>query len=180
MVDNLAYHNGVNLSDDLTHAEPVRLELRWPRWRQLRVSRAGVSGLSTAGEVPVDARDAVVVALHENAPRDATRAHVTAAGCFVHDLLSGNVQLTGHSHVGLGGDACAREVTVRWPDGTKQELGDVRAGGGSRSRRELASRRPGSKRTGDPSRDEFLAVRRPSRRSSLRDFLDSGHGMSRP
>jgi hypothetical protein len=82
-----------------------------------------------------DARGAVVVALHANAPRDATRARVTArtrAGRFVHDVSSGNghynAQLTRHAHVGLGGDACARAVSIRWPDGSTQEIGDVRAG----------------------------------------------------
>jgi hypothetical protein len=39
-----------------------------------------------------------------------------------------NAQLTRHAHVGLGGDACARAVSIRWPDGSTQEIGDVRAG----------------------------------------------------
>jgi hypothetical protein len=82
-----------------------------------------------------DARGALVVVLHASAPRDATGARITArtrAGRLLHEVTSGNghynAQLTRHAHFGLGGDACARELTIRWPDGTTESLGDVRAG----------------------------------------------------
>jgi hypothetical protein len=82
-----------------------------------------------------DERGALVVVLHAGAPRDATGARITArsrTGRLLHEVSSGNghynAQLSRHAHFGLGGDACARDLTIRWPDGTVQMLGDVRAG----------------------------------------------------
>lgn len=81
-----------------------------------------------------DARHGLVITLHARAPSDATGARVRArsrAGTLMHDVTSGNghynAQLTRHAHFGLGGDACARDVVIRWPDGTVQAVGDVRA-----------------------------------------------------
>jgi hypothetical protein len=67
-------------------------------------------------------------------PHDATGARVTLAtsvGKQLRELTSGsghyNNQNTRELHFGLGGDSGARDVTIRWPDGEVQELGDVKA-----------------------------------------------------
>jgi len=67
-------------------------------------------------------------------PRDATGARVTltsGVGKQVREITSGNGhynnQNTRAVHFGLGGDSGAADVTIRWPDGEVQALGDVRA-----------------------------------------------------
>ncbi|MFO0745636.1 MAG: CRTAC1 family protein [Myxococcota bacterium] len=67
-------------------------------------------------------------------PRDATGARVmleTSVGKQVRELHSGNGhynnQNTRELHFGLGGDSGAHAVTIRWPDGEVQVLGDVKA-----------------------------------------------------
>jgi len=67
-------------------------------------------------------------------PRDATGARVTletSVGKQVRTVVSGNGhynhQSTRALHFGLGGDSGARAVTIRWPDGEEQSLGDVKA-----------------------------------------------------
>jgi hypothetical protein len=68
------------------------------------------------------------------APRDATGARVTLrsfVGAQLREVIGGNghynTQQSRRVHFGLGGDSGAREVTIRWPDGEVQVLGDVRA-----------------------------------------------------
>ncbi|MCC6625093.1 MAG: CRTAC1 family protein [Deltaproteobacteria bacterium] len=67
-------------------------------------------------------------------PRDATGARVTlvsGVGKQVREVTSGNGhynnQNTRALHFGLGGDSGAADVTIRWPDGEVQALGDVKA-----------------------------------------------------
>ena len=67
-------------------------------------------------------------------PRDATGARVTletSVGKHVRELIGGtghyNSQQTRRLHFGLGQDSGARAVTIRWPDGEVQVLGDVKA-----------------------------------------------------
>lgn len=67
-------------------------------------------------------------------PRDATGARVTlesTVGTQVREITSGNGHFNSQSShrisFGLGQDNGARNVTIRWPDGTLQSLGDVRA-----------------------------------------------------
>ena len=76
----------------------------------------------------------LVVELVGKAPRDATGARVTletSVGKQVRELVGGtghyNTQQTRRLHFGLGGDSGAAAVTVRWPDGEVQVLGDVKA-----------------------------------------------------
>jgi len=76
----------------------------------------------------------LVVELVGGLPRDATGARLTletSVGKHVRELVGGsghyNTQQTRRLHVGLGRDSGARAVTVRWPDGATQVLGDVRA-----------------------------------------------------
>ncbi|MCA9513605.1 MAG: ASPIC/UnbV domain-containing protein, partial [Myxococcales bacterium] len=68
------------------------------------------------------------------APRDATGARVTittSVGKQVREVTSGNghynTQLSRHLMFGLGGDSGAGNVTIRWPNGEVQVLGDVKA-----------------------------------------------------
>ena len=68
------------------------------------------------------------------APRDATGARVTLrsyVGVQTREIVGGsghyNTQASRRLLFGLGGDSGAREVTIRWPDGEVQVLGDVRA-----------------------------------------------------
>jgi len=82
-----------------------------------------------------DARRALVVVLAGAAPRDATGARITArgpSGVLVHEVTGGNghynAQLTRHAHFGAGGAGCLRDLTIRWPDGRTDALGDVRTG----------------------------------------------------
>ncbi len=67
-------------------------------------------------------------------PRDATGARVTLksfVGPQMREVIGGsghyNTQQSREVLFGLGGDSGAREVTIRWPDGEVQTLGDVRA-----------------------------------------------------
>lgn len=67
-------------------------------------------------------------------PSDATGARVTltsGVGKQVRELTSGNGhynnQNTRELHFGLGGDSGAADVTIRWPDGEVQALGNVKA-----------------------------------------------------
>jgi hypothetical protein len=67
------------------------------------------------------------------APRDATGARVTLrsfVGTQMREVIGGsghyNTQQGRTVMFGLGGDSGAREVTIRWPDGEVQVLGDVR------------------------------------------------------
>lgn len=76
----------------------------------------------------------LVIELVGKAPRDATGARVTletSIGKHVRELVGGtghyNTQQTRRLHFGLGGDSGAAAVTVRWPDGEVQVLGDVKA-----------------------------------------------------
>jgi hypothetical protein len=69
-------------------------------------------------------------------PRDATGARVTVettgghADAATYQGPQGhyNVQPSRAVYLGLGGDVCALGVTVRWPDGQTQNLGDLSAG----------------------------------------------------
>lgn len=77
----------------------------------------------------------IKVRLVGKGPRDATGARVqvtTLAGLQTREVTSGNghynTQLSHELVFGLGGDSGARDVTIRWPDGEVQVLGDVRAG----------------------------------------------------
>lgn len=76
----------------------------------------------------------LVLELVATAPRDATGARVTlttSAGVQVREVTGGgghyNTQSTRRLHFGLGGDSGAGDVTIRWPDGEVQELGDITA-----------------------------------------------------
>lgn len=76
----------------------------------------------------------LVLELAAKAPRDATGARVTlesAVGKQVREVIGGtghyNTQQTRRLHFGLGGDSGASAVTIRWPDGEVQVLGDVKA-----------------------------------------------------
>jgi len=76
----------------------------------------------------------LVVELVGKTPRDATGARMTletSVGKHVRELIGGtghyNSQQTRRLHVGLGADSGARGVTVRWPDGEIQAIGDVKA-----------------------------------------------------
>jgi hypothetical protein len=76
----------------------------------------------------------LVIKLKARAPRDATGARVTLktkVGPQLRELIGGtghyNSQHTRSLHFGLGGDSGASEVQIRWPDGTEQVLGDVKA-----------------------------------------------------
>lgn len=69
-----------------------------------------------------------------NAPRDASGARVTietSAGTQMREIVGPNghynTQLTRGAYFGLGGDSGAADVTIRWPDGEVQTLGDVKA-----------------------------------------------------
>jgi len=83
-----------------------------------------------------DANRRIAFRLVATAPVDATGARITlgsSAGTQLREVVSGsghyNVQPSRTLYFGLGGDTCATDVTVRWPDGTTQELGDLPAGG---------------------------------------------------
>ncbi len=76
----------------------------------------------------------LVVELVGKTPRDATGARMTletSVGKHVRELVGGtghyNSQQTRRLHVGLGADSGARAVTVRWPNGEVQLIGDVKA-----------------------------------------------------
>jgi hypothetical protein len=76
----------------------------------------------------------VVFSLVADAPRDATGARITLVGTAGRQLreVAGpmghyNVQASRTQYFGLGGDTCAQDVMVRWPDGTEQALGDLAA-----------------------------------------------------
>jgi hypothetical protein len=80
------------------------------------------------------ANNFLVIELVAKAPRDATGARVTmltGAGTLVREVVSGNghynAQPSRRLHFGLGGEAAAQQVAVRWPNGTVQILGDVKA-----------------------------------------------------
>lgn len=80
-----------------------------------------------------DSNHFLVLRLVADAPRDATGARVTvttADGTQLREVTSGhghyNPQATRAVHVGLGAAACAT-VTVTWPDGEVQELGELAA-----------------------------------------------------
>lgn len=88
----------------------------------------------------VTARDAgegnhfLTLQLVAEAPRDATGARVTlesSAGIQVREVIGGsghyNAQQTRKVHFGLARDSGATKVVIRWPNGERQELGDVRA-----------------------------------------------------
>ena len=69
-----------------------------------------------------------------NGPRDATGAQVTmetSAGTPLRQVVAGqghyNVQPSRTLHFPLGNDPGGREVTIRWPNGQIQVLGNVRA-----------------------------------------------------
>ena len=81
-----------------------------------------------------DANHFLVLRLVANAPRDATGARVTldsSAGPQLREITGGhghyNPQHPRAAYFGLGGDTCAGAVTIRWPDGEVQELGEVAA-----------------------------------------------------
>jgi len=76
----------------------------------------------------------LVIRLEALGPRDATGARVsvhTSAGRQLRELTSGNghynPQPSRALYFGLGGDSCAGEVRVRWPDGSEESLGAVAA-----------------------------------------------------
>jgi hypothetical protein len=82
-----------------------------------------------------NARAGVTLRLHAMAPRDATGARVTtetSAGVVRRDVQGPqghyNVQPTRSVSLGLGGDRCAPDVTIRWPDGQVQSIGDLSEG----------------------------------------------------
>jgi hypothetical protein len=73
------------------------------------------------------------------APRDATGARVTMrsyVGAHVREVVGGsghyNTQASRKLYFGLGSDTGARDVTIRWPNGELQQLGNVRANYGLR------------------------------------------------
>lgn len=81
-----------------------------------------------------DANHVLVVELIGDRPRDATGAKVTlrgSAGPQRRDVISGhghyNPQSSRRQYFGLGGDTCAEDLTVRWPDGAVQRVGAVPA-----------------------------------------------------
>ncbi len=72
--------------------------------------------------------------LRATAPRDATGARITLGSSAGPQLreVSGpgghyNPQASRVQFFGLGGDTCADDVTIRWPDGTVQALGPLAA-----------------------------------------------------
>jgi enediyne biosynthesis protein E4 len=82
-----------------------------------------------------DSRATAVLRLEGEAIRDATGARITAttsAGTLLREVqaFTGHYDLqpTREVHLGLGGDTCATDVSIRWPDGTTESLGEVRAG----------------------------------------------------
>lgn len=82
-----------------------------------------------------DARQGVTLRLRATAPRDATGARVTTetqAGIVRRDVQGPqghyNVQPSRHVTLGLGADRCAPDVTIRWPDGQVQVIGDLSRG----------------------------------------------------
>jgi hypothetical protein len=82
-----------------------------------------------------DANRGITLRVSATAPRDATGARVTVettAGTLMRDVQGPqghyNVQPSRAVYLGLGGDVCALGVTVRWPDGQTQNLGDLSAG----------------------------------------------------
>lgn len=81
-----------------------------------------------------DGRNWLKLRLIASAPREAIGARVTmqtSAGTLLREVVSGhghyNTQPSRWLHFGLGGDSGAADVTIRWPDGTEQTLGAVRA-----------------------------------------------------
>lgn len=82
-----------------------------------------------------ETRRGVRVRLEANAPADATGARVTVAGpagAQRRDVVGGsghyNPQPSRWLHLGLGGDTCARDVEVRWPDGQVERWAEVSVG----------------------------------------------------
>jgi hypothetical protein len=70
--------------------------------------------------------------LRAAAPRDATGARITlrsSAGVQTRELGGPaghyNPQVSRVQYVGLGGDACASDVSIRWPDGSVQDIGTL-------------------------------------------------------
>lgn len=81
-----------------------------------------------------DRNNHLVIRLIGTQPKDATGARVTltsTTGTQLREVTSGNghynVQRSKSQYFGLGGDNCARDVTIRWPDGSRQKLGHVKA-----------------------------------------------------
>jgi hypothetical protein len=81
-----------------------------------------------------DGKSWLKIQLEAFAPRDATGARVTmqtSAGTQLAEVVGGqghyNTQPSRWLHFGLGGDSGARDVTIRWPDGETQVLGNVKA-----------------------------------------------------
>jgi hypothetical protein len=81
-----------------------------------------------------DAAHVLVVRLRATAPRDGTGARVvveTSAGRQSREITGGNghynPQPSRTLYFGLGGDVCATDVHVRWPDGSETSLGPVAA-----------------------------------------------------
>ena len=82
-----------------------------------------------------NANHGVTLRLVATAPRDATGARVTAitsAGTLLREVQGPqghyNVQPSRTIQLGLGGDRCAPGVSVRWPNGEQQTVGDLSAG----------------------------------------------------
>jgi hypothetical protein len=82
-----------------------------------------------------DGRPSIKLTLHGGAPRDATGARVvltTPGGSQLREVVAGqghyNSQPSRTLVFGLDGYEAASSIEVRWPDGTRTELGPVRAG----------------------------------------------------
>ncbi|MFT7580846.1 MAG: hypothetical protein ACI9MR_002520, partial [Myxococcota bacterium] len=78
--------------------------------------------------------NALEIRLVATAPKDATGARITlttSVGTQVREVTSGNghynSQLSRGQYFGLGQDSGAADVTIRWPNGEVQVLGNVRA-----------------------------------------------------
>jgi hypothetical protein len=81
-----------------------------------------------------DQNHRIAFRLRASAPADATGARVTlsfSGGSQLREITGPhghyNPQLPRTLYFGLGGDTCAKEIVVRWPDGNEQQIGDLAA-----------------------------------------------------
>ncbi len=94
---------------------------------------AGAEGFLFRNEVG-QRNNWLVIDLVGDAPRDATGARViveSATGTQSRDVTAGNghynTQSTRRAHFGLGQSSGASAVRIRWPDGSEEELGPIKA-----------------------------------------------------
>lgn len=78
--------------------------------------------------------NALVIETVAKAPRDSTGTRVTMrtfVGQHVREVIGGsghyNTQASRKLYFGLGSDTGAKDVTIRWPNGEVQQLGNVKA-----------------------------------------------------